>query len=319
MKLNREMKEKILNLSELGLSVRQIEDVLKIPKSTVHDFISGKTHGDFLPKRTESVRVLALGDMHCGHAAGLTPPDRWYSDTDVYGTDYMDYAKIQRNLWEWYMATLKEIGHVDVLIVNGDTIDGKGNRSGGTELLTTDLVDQTRIAIECLNHISCDRMLMTYGTPYHTSNGGEDFEALIAEHFNAPIEDQIFADINGVIFDVKHKVGGSSVPHGRSTALAKEKLWNRMWAEKEAQPKSDILLRSHVHYYQYCGDSDGVNMILPAMQAPKTKFGGRQCSGTVDVGMVVFDIGEDKQYTSQVHLMPMDFAMPPVYYINNND
>ena len=46
---------------------------------------------------------------------------------------------------------LKEVGPVDILVVNGDAIDGHGKKSNGSELLTTDLLQQVDIAVECLS------------------------------------------------------------------------------------------------------------------------------------------------------------------------
>ena len=68
------------------------------------------------------MKVVALGDLHCGHHAGLTPPSWWASKSVKPSVHEM-----QKQCWQWYAKQAKRVGHVDVLICNGDAIDGKGD------------------------------------------------------------------------------------------------------------------------------------------------------------------------------------------------
>ena len=53
---------------------------------------------------------------------------------------------------------------------------------------------------------------MTYGTPYHFGIG-EDWEYIVAEKVGAfKIGSQEWPEVNGVIFDFKHKVENTTVP-----------------------------------------------------------------------------------------------------------
>lgn len=209
-------------------------------------------------------------------------------------------------MWSRYTAALRQIGPVDVLIANGDLIDGRGERSGGRELLTADRMAQAEIASDCLKAVKAKRVLMTYGTPYHTGML-EDWEDVIASRVGTEKpHDWLHCDIGGVVFDVRHKVGGSGVPHGRYTATQRERLWNLIWADRGMHPKADILLRSHVHYYGFSGDARGLAMTLPALQAAATIYGGRQCTGSVDFGVVEFNINpKTREYTWHAHLSPV--------------
>jgi hypothetical protein len=173
----------------------------------------------------------------------------------------------------------------------GDLIDGRGEKSGGTELLTTDRLQQVEIAIKCLSEIDARKFVFVYGTPYHTG-ADTDYEGLVAEQFGGEIHSHCWPEIDGVVFDCKHKIGSSQIPHGRHTAIAREALWNREWAE--AQPRADVLLRGHVHYHSFSGTPKFLGMTLPALQAADTKYGARQCSGTVDWGWVVFQTKSGK-------------------------
>lgn len=239
------------------------------------------------PRRAK--RVVAIGDLHSGHAAGLTPPSWWASRKRE---GWQTIRKLQAAYWREYCRLVALYSPCDLLIVNGDGIDGKGERSGGTELLTSDRREQVDMASACIKPWRAAKICMTYGTGYHVGRE-EDWEHILADKVGADIRSHLWVDINGCTFDVKHKVGSSSIPHGRYTALARSRLWNMLWAARKLQPAARVVLRSHVHYHAHCGDAHGVAMTLPALQAAHTKYGARECEGTVDWGIVVFDIAAD--------------------------
>jgi len=243
-------------------------------------------------------RVVVISDLHCGHRVGLTPPD--YQSQVVGGSSQALSKKfyyIQVELWDRYVRAIKKLQPIDLLIVNGDCIDGRGKRSGSTELIQVDRNKQVDMAVQCIKEANAQNIVIVRGTPYHVGKK-EEFEDSIARQVGAlKIEDHGWYDVNGLIFDVKHKVGSSSIPHGRATPLSKEALWNLIWAERDEQPRADILIRSHVHYFEYRGDSSVLCMTTPALQGMGSKYGAKECSGTVDWGFVWFDVREGGRYS----------------------
>jgi len=236
-------------------------------------------------------RVILLSDLHAGHITGLTPPG-WMFREERYPKLYA----MQKEMWAKYRALIRKLGPVDVLIANGDLIDGKGKRSGGTELVTTDLLEQGDMAVKALQIWNADSTFVLYGTPYHvTADSGEDVEKIIGEKLEAQVHSHAFIDVEGVVFDCKHKIGSSQIPWSKHTAISRERIHNFLWnAAEEGQPKANVFIRSHVHYFNYCGGIDWLAMTLPALQGPHTKFGARQCSGVVDWGLVVMDVDKGK-------------------------
>lgn len=237
-------------------------------------------------------RLAAGGDLHCGAKSGLTPPVWWYPIEPGMSDERRMWAELQRETWRQFEEWCEAMQPIDVAILNGDLIEGTGHRSGGTELITPSLTEQAQMAAECIRQMKAKKVYITHGTPYHTALDGEDVETMIANEVGAEIRDHLWLDVNGVVFDAKHKVGSSGIPHGRNTAANKEKLWNDLWAEIGGAPKAHIFLRSHVHYYRCADDPTYMAMTLPALQAPLTKYGARQCSGVVHWGLVYFDVYE---------------------------
>ena len=261
----------------------------------------------------KSKRLVALGDYHCGHYTGLTPPG-W--DGERQETLYPHYYGVRRTTWDWYKKTLKQFKPIDVLLVNGDLIDGRGPASGGTELLVMDRLEQVEMAISCVQEAEAKAVVVTFGTAYHTGKY-EDFEIVIANRLKNCIkiggEDNY--EINGWIINARHHVGRSSIPHGRYTPIAREQMGNAMWAARGEFPLADVLLRSHVHYYAFLGGGDPeewLALTLPSLQGYGGKLGTRRMTGTVDVGMACFDFPTKGkgQFTWQVERLRFPLQEP---------
>jgi hypothetical protein len=180
---------------------------------------------------------------------------------------------------------------IDVLILNGDLIDGDGARSGGSELITTDRLIQCDMVVDIVSYINPKTSIVIYGTPYHCGNI-EDFELAIAKLIGASkIGGHEWIDVNGLIFDCKHFISNTSVPYSKGMSIQRDRVWNVLWAELEnSQPKADVIIRSHLHSFCYTGGSNYLCIVTPALQGSGTKFGSRRCSQTVDFGIVYFDV-----------------------------
>lgn len=228
--------------------------------------------------------ALIIGDLHCGSMVGLTHPT-WMISKDRNKEMY----QIQKELWDEYIEAIDYFGNVDVLVVNGDAIDGKGIKAGGTEQITTDMIEQAEMAVSAIELIKAKQIFFTFGTPYHTcGKSGEDFDGLVAKQFKASIKAEQTLNIDGVKYNIRHKVASSSSPNNRSSIVGKHRLWDTLEAEREDSESANVYIRSHVHYFSFCGEENWSAYTLPALQASATKFGARQCVGLTDLGMCAF-------------------------------
>ena len=226
-------------------------------------------------------KLLVISDLHCGSQYGLIPPE--------YRTEYDKTIRdSQRKGFNFYMSSLKKIGPVDFLLINGDAIDGAQQLQKGRGQISIDPHVQVEMAQKCIEMVDAKRVLMTTGTSYHI--GKEDYEEYLAKLLGIKKEGHLFKKIEGVIVDAKHHLAGSTVPYGVFTPLAKEWLHNLLWAEKLNHPKSDLIIRSHVHSFRFCGTHKWMAMATPALQSLGSEYGVTRCSGTVDFGLVLFEI-----------------------------
>lgn len=256
-------------------------------------------------------RVVILADLHCGHMGGLTPPEKWFAEDD---TDHVreKFARLQRIMWGFYKRNIDELKPIDILMVNGDLIDGKGDKSGGTEQITTDRYEQVKIAAQCLSIAEANTVVMAFGTPYH-SGEDEDWESVIQDQLEAKeikIGGHEWYDVNGLVFDMRHHVSRSIVPYGRGTPLMREALWSILWAELAGYPKSDIIVRSHVHYFTYIESLSKVALTTPALQG-FTKFGSRRATGLIDIGFIHFDVEGREDWKIGKHLLNLKQIASP--------
>ena len=237
-------------------------------------------------------RVFVGSDSHCGHRAGLTPPQFQVSG------GFGKWEALQAELWEFYMEKLYKWKPFDIAILNGDLTEGKGQRSGGSELITADRFKQAEIAYQAFREIRAKKYRLVAGTPYH-SGMEEDFEIKVCDEFiknccDCEFNGHGFYEINGRNFDVKHKIA-SGMHHTRATPLLKEIDANMFWADDDIEPRADIVIRSHVHKSLQTYQDGRYGFITPALTGLGDKYGSRQCSNVVEFGFLVIDVPDKRE------------------------
>ena len=252
--------------------------------------------------RVRPTRVLLFADPHCGSEVGLTPPVYQYKCIDnpksVEHCRRNKVAHLQKECWDWYVATLDMMKPIDKVFGMGDLMDGQGKRSGGTEQITTDRKKQASMAIETMEQIECSDMVFVYGTAYHTGEA-EDFEVDVSSHFGAKIGSHEWEEINGVVFDLKHDQSNTKNP---GTSLFNAVIDNQKWALLDEQPKADVLIRAHTHRYCELSEEGCQALSCPSLQAYGTKFGSRKCSRKVQFGLMALDVWPDGVVIPHVHI-----------------
>jgi hypothetical protein len=261
-------------------------------------------------KASKRKRVVVWGDRHHGHAFALTPPDFQMKTVGSPSSSLIrrqnKCAAFQEEMWNWISKEIESLKPVDVLLDLGDCIDGSGQKTGGSEQVHSDKNVQVQMAIETMKMVGANDVVMVYGSKYHVADadGSSDYEDQIAQAMGIrKIGAHEWVDVNSLVFDMHHKVGRSSIPHSRGTSIARAWLWSALWSEMKMAPRADIILRAHVHYPFFVGDPlvPYLALTVPALQW-STKFGSRECEGTVGCGFVHFDVEENGEYTYKFHI-----------------
>lgn len=266
-------------------------------------------------------RVVVIADLHSGHLVGLTPRQYQHEYLDETETKHNKYIAVEKACWDYFETEIAKLKPVHILLVNGDCTDGRGEKSGGVELLTTSRIKQAEMATKAILSCEPEYVVGTYGTDYHVASDGEDIEDIVYKD----VADSLGAAavkwgahewfrVHGVTFDAKHHVSFSGVPHTQYTAVARDALWSGVWSLRREAPAAQVIIRSHVHAFAYCGNKEYLAMTTPALQGMGSRYGARRCSRTVDFGFVHFDVSHTGAYTWQPHLADLPEQKPTVLH-----
>ncbi len=252
--------------------------------------------------------IAVFSDLHCGNKSGLTHPDNNHRPGPRAGHEHQKQYEQRRVLWGWFNEHIKKY-HFDMAIWNGDMIDGKGEKSGGTELLTSDRNEQVEWAAKIIKTVGIKRNYMTYGTPYH-GGATEDFEKSVCKEAGCDkIENEGHYDVNGVIIAAKHYIGNTTSPVSRATAMSRAEIIQAMWAELKQQPKANCVIRSHIHwcYILSFPSRNFQGCATPGLEGLGSKFGIRQRDGLpIDFGFTRIEIDNLDNWGIFAEICPLE-------------
>jgi len=202
------------------------------------------------------------------------------------------------NLWrksvkgEWYKP--------DVLLVNGDAIDGGAKRDSGVYLWTQKITDQIQCAAELISMWGAKKTYITRGTDYHVSvdDGRVHAEEILAQELGAefwPNQENvpeklrersgydITLSAEGANFHYSHHLPVSSSPFYLTTPLAKDMVHAALHDPVAAYGKAvasglaaemggignkvNAVIRAHGHKYMKIDFARSAGVCLPSWQA----------------------------------------------------
>lgn len=249
-------------------------------------------------------RILVISDTHCGSQVGLTPP-AWQTST-THGL-----------VWDKYVEIVKSLAPIHTIVVNGDTIDGQGYKSAGIDLITTDPYIQQEMAAQVIEVARAKNLVILAGTAAHTGVNGLsldidrgvlDIAKNLAKNRYKSAKYYLQCDlhVDNIIINFRHFTGARGNPTTRRSTGVLDQVWEEIRVAKGRKERcADILVRSHVHYHVYSGDTDNLVVITPALQLEGSKYAAKLCNGITDWGVVYFDInGDDYTWGRILHKWP---------------
>lgn len=226
------------------------------------------------------MQIVIISDLHVGSAVGLTPSPQ---------------NAVQKGLIERYEDCIKHLGKPDLLIVNGDATDGlqiKGGMRDDDDWIPS----QIDHAAQLVSMWKAKEVFVVGGTPYHVSamSGKVDFEEILAHRIRAKFQNKLDMVLGGWFrLMCRHKIGSSSIPHGRFTPQARSRMWSILNSAVDGERPPHLSIFSHVHFFSYCEDFMGASMTTPAWSALGSAFGD-SLDGHCDVGAVKITVkGKD--------------------------
>ena len=196
--------------------------------------------------------MVWVGDIHAGSKAAICVPEM-----ELEGGGHFRYSAAQAALYEAWCGLAKEWGQPDILGVNGDAIEGQARKESGVPCWSNDLDDQIECARQLLAMFKAKKTYVIEGTGYHTDAGGKSLEhhlgeKLVAEKIGSGNSNraatELFLNVGGITVHAAHHV---SIGTGwyKTTPLARELVFALL--NESDFHRTDLILRSHVHYF--CG------------------------------------------------------------------
>ena len=221
-------------------------------------------------------KIVAIGDLHSGSMYAPLPPD-----FETYDGALKPWNRPQEYLWRcWDDFTWRcHKFDPDIIIVNGDCVEGPQRKSNGFEVSLPAAGDQVEACIGVLGQLKHRvrgdvRWYFTRGTPYHVGEFGETEEAIARKIGAEPYgsvgvgkyaREVLWANAEGVTIEATHHPAGSSTGFYRMTVLDRDAQWSAMAAKDPSKgvPKSHLLLRSHLHFFGRLEHESKLVIMLP--------------------------------------------------------
>jgi len=213
----------------------------------------------------ETVTILVAGDWHVGDKYGILPKNPVTKE----GSGIRP-SNTQKKIYGELVKTLKEIGHVDLLLLMGDLCEGKQLASFGVPLNDADTDNQTNWAAQLYQETffditKPDKVVSVMGTPYHAMVGiggnldyqvSQKIDSMSDTYFGYPSA-LFYLGKGKLLWDLQHRVSIASV----NKLMPFEKIM-RTYAVNVANDGGevpDVIGRGHNHSicYEATNISDG--------------------------------------------------------------
>ena len=242
-------------------------------------------------------RVLFISDLHSGSLVSLLHPKYKVNEGDPSTSYSITLNPIQEFLWKEWKFMCDKIGHVDIVCLVGDMVDGPNKKGEGVGTWTTNMEDQIDNVVKLLKMIDTDRFVGVLGSLYHTKDNLNCDAEVLRRLGSKEWDWDMCLSVDDIKFHVKHTVGTTrSTFMYRPTKIAREMLL--LMQNKEKMGEFDFIVRGHVHtemYLDMLGSTGMAGFTLPCWKA-RDDFVKRYISDSGDHGWYLFDV-KGKRYT----------------------
>ena len=212
--------------------------------------------------------VIPTGDFHIGSKGSITLPEV-ITDADIPSKkEIIPANETQKEIIKIYERLCDQYPHPDLLILNGDLVDGRNYKESGLGLWSSDVEVQAKVFAELISWLKPRKIIGTSGSPYHSDkNPNMDATAIekcrtLGRKKGIFRQGYVSANVNGCRMHARHKITVSkSTWQYRATPLGKARVLSVLAEDKYGIYK--LLFHSHAHYFMYVGDSSGLSMVLP--------------------------------------------------------
>lgn len=208
------------------------------------------------------MRILILSDVHAGSL--YAPWPEGCQRTDVSPPVDMPPTDVQRQLMACWQHMVTHTPRVDLLLVNGDVIDGENPKESGRYVCTPSPYDQAAAAAELLRPLrrKAKRMVLTRGTFYHEGPSSDAVKWLARELGAEGPLSYYYEDFCGwAVHASHHQTKGWIYAAG---AAERTILFSLISEATQKFPRVDVVIRSHLHVLRVVHAYGKIGILTPA-------------------------------------------------------
>ena len=220
----------------------------------------------------------------------------------------------------WYHCIDEVQQRPKALVINGEPIDGDNKKSLGDSVWSVNLNDQMQDFKKLMKGIKFDNLYFVKGSGYHITKDATNFEQTIAEQLGAKkyksiMGNQTYADheVTLEMFDkhihFTHHVGFSGWWMYRTTPIARE-LVKMHFNHKANGFHTDVLIRSHVHYYVEVRFPHTKGLTTPAWKFPDGFMYRHGEPDLPTIGNIEIIVESNGKIQVEPHLVEVEFKKP---------
>lgn len=270
-------------------------------------------------RSSSSKSILVISDMHVGANTSLCSPNPERDGQNAY-----EPTKNQQLLFQEWERTLDEVTQKPTaLVLNGEPIDGSNPKSQGAGVWSNDFNDQMNDAAKLLKRIKRDNLILTRGSGYHVTRENTNFEKIFAdkvgamkymsvEGHNTKTDFEATVEMFGKHIHFTHHIGYAGWWQYRSTPMARE-LVKMHFAHQQNGFHSDVIVRSHVHYFCLVEFPRTIGFTSPAWKFPDGFMYRRGVPELPTIGNVEIIIEPNGEIDVKKHLTEVDFHKPVIH------
>ena len=268
-----------------------------------------------------SKSAVIVSDIHDGddHAVCTESPEK------IDGENYVP-NKIQQTLLETWKEAWKDLiqKKPNIIVVNGEPVNGANRRNLGAGVWSTNLVDQIRDFKKLMKFApKSNKLLFIRGSGYHvTVDGATPIEEIVAEELKADryrafggsgfTDDEATIEMHGKYFNFTHHVGFAQWAQYKPTSLAKEMV--KLHFDQGKREHTDVTIRSHVHYYVEIRFPNTLGFTTPAWKLPDSFMYRRGIPAIPDIGLMEVIIESNGKIIVEPHITSVDLK-PKVMHV----
>ncbi len=213
----------------------------------------------------KELRVGVISDAHVGSTVGISSPEVVLNK----GTprEYVrHYSELQAEIYEGFTSAMAEMGRPDILVFNGDIVDGYNRNAHGIGVWSCCYDDQINESVRLFQPY-LPRSGEVYGTMGSTYHVGDNIcgDAEVVKRLGGKFSETWFLEVSGVKLNFSHFIGVSKNSRTKSNSVMAE-LSEAVY-NKNYYGDIDVIVRSHAHYYVSTSYDSCTGVVTPALKA----------------------------------------------------